>query len=316
MADNVIKMEEEFAKKANEIYEDNNQALKNNLTGATDMIGKILGGQDAESILSNLMTLNDSDFALISELMLDQLERSLKDPTATLQIAQVMNANGQKVEEVIMGLKAFIFNVDKMEEFKEYSQRKRDFVKRLFLIYVNAFSEIEGIAKKTITIPIQLISEDAKIPEYARAGDAGLDVFAVEDVDILPGQTIVAKTGIKVAIPRGYELQVRPKSGRSAKSKLRVANTPGTIDSGYRDEVGIILENIEPAITDIAYDFDENGRPVIASIAHGSTIHIAKGEKIAQLVLSEVNTAAFEAVSEIENIGENRGGGFGSTGLK
>jgi hypothetical protein len=87
MADNVIKMEEEFAKKANGIYEDNNQALKNNLTGATDMIGKILGGQDAESILSNLMILNDSDFALISELMLDQLERSLKDPTAALQIA-------------------------------------------------------------------------------------------------------------------------------------------------------------------------------------------------------------------------------------
>lgn len=278
MANNVINLQNEFNEKAEKIGQEQKENFISNLTGVSENINAILSGENAEDILGNLMALNDNDFNLISEIMLDQIERSLKDPTVPLQIAQIMNANGQKVEEVIAGLKAFIFGVDKMEEFKDLPQRKRDFIKRLFLHYVNAFSEIEGLAKKTITIPIQLISEDAKMPQYARAGDAGLDVFAIEDIDILPGQTVIAKTGIKVAIPRGYELQVRPKSGRSAKSKLRVANTPGTIDSGYRDEIGIILENIEPAITDITYDFDENGKPVITSIAHGSTIHIAKGE--------------------------------------
>jgi dUTP pyrophosphatase len=124
------------------------------------------------------------------------------------------------------------------------------------------------------------MTEEAKVPTYARAGDAGLDVYAIEEMDIKPGETIIAKTGIKVVVPRGYELQVRPKSGRSAKSKLRVANAPGTIDSGYRDEIGIILENIEPAIVDITYDFVD-GKPVINSILHGTTIHIGKGEKIA-----------------------------------
>ena len=154
------------------------------------------------------------------------------------------------------------------------------------------------------------------MPAYARVGDAGMDVFALEDITINPGETKIIPIGIKVAIPSGYELQVRPKSGRAAKTKLRVANTPGTIDSGYRDEVGVIIENIEPNIADLTYDFNDDGKPVITSVLHGKSYTICKGEKFAQLVLSEVPTATWTQVDTIEAFEGNRGGGFGSTGLK
>ena len=87
-------------------------------------------------------------------------------------------------------------------------------------------------------------------------------------------------------------------------------------DSGYREEIGVILDNISPKIEDISYEFDEDGKPIITSILHGKSYTIEKGEKIAQLVLAEVCTAAFYEVDSVEGIGDDRGGGFGSTGLK
>ncbi|MFA6780365.1 MAG: hypothetical protein WCU80_11400, partial [Paludibacteraceae bacterium] len=128
---------------------------------------------------------------------------------------------------------------------------------------------------------------------------------------IAPGETKLIPVGFKVAIPFGYELQVRPKSGRSLRSKLRIANTPGTIDSGYRDEVGIIIDNIEPFIK--SADIDENGR--LFNVLFGQSYTIGKGEKFAQLVLNEVPKVTFYETDNIGEIGEDRGGGFGSTGL-
>jgi dUTP pyrophosphatase len=140
-----------------------------------------------------------------------------------------------------------------------------------------------------------------------------MEIYLTEDVTIHPGETKLIPTGIKVALPLGYELQVRPKSGRSLKSKLRIANTPGTIDAGYRDEIGIIVDNIDQVIK--GGELDEAGR--LTDILWGSDITLEKGEKIAQLVLSEVPKAVFyevESVAAIENDG--REGGFGSTGDK
>ena len=204
------------------------------------------------------------------------------------------------------------------------------------MIIINAISETQGVSKKIIEIPIEVM-EDGKVPSYARLGDAGLDIYSTEEIQVLPGETKLIHTGLKVAIPRGYELQVRPKSGISLKTKLRVANTPGTIDSGYRDEVCVIIENIDPPIKDITYDFDENGKIIITSILHGAPYTIEKGQKIAQItaygncgnshlavhlpynehVLNEVVVANFNEVGNISDVeGEDRGGGFGSTGLK
>lgn len=139
---------------------------------------------------------------------------------------------------------------------------------------------------------IEKCHEDAVIPSYAKSGDAGMDVYAIEDVILMPGETDIVPIGIKVAIPDGYELQVRPRSGLSLKTSLRVANAPGTIDSGYRDEICVIMTNIS----------DEN----IAIIK--------KGDRIAQFVLQQVPRVEWEEVNSVSKIGEDRGGGFGSTG--
>jgi dUTP pyrophosphatase len=180
-------------------------------------------------------------------------------------------------------------------------------------LIINSISAGEGAAKKLIKIPIQLCHPDAKIPTYANIGDAGLDLYALDDYTINPGETRLIPTGIKVAIPRGYELQVRPKSGRALKTKLRVANTPGTIDAGYRDEVAVIIENVDTPIKDITYGFDENGNIIIKSILHGSPFYIEKGTKFAQLVLNETPTASFVEVQDIHEIEGDRNGGFGSS---
>ena len=87
----------------------------------------------------------------------------------------------------------------------------------------------EGIASRVVKIPIEVLNSNVRLPEYAHDTDAGLDIFALEEITINPGETKIIPTGIKVAVPEGYELQVRPKSGRCVKTKLRIANTPGTI---------------------------------------------------------------------------------------
>jgi dUTP pyrophosphatase len=180
----------------------------------------------------------------------------------------------------------------------------------------NAINDTEGIAKRIVRIPFEFCRDEVRVPEYAHVTDSGMDLYALDDYTIHPGETVLIPTGIKVALPPGYELQVRPKSGRALKTKLRIANTPGTIDAGYRDEIEVIIENIEAPIKDITYSFDSKGYPVITSIEHGSDMFIGKGEKFAQLVLMEVPKAALFEVSSVQDYGEDREGGFGSTGLK
>jgi dUTP pyrophosphatase len=227
-------------------------------------------------------------------------------------MVQSMNLAGLKAENVREQYEQIYDEIDK--QMGEYlSNQKRDFLKQMLAITYNALAEAEGVAKKNILIPIEYCRTEAKMPAYAHLTDSGMDVFALDDITIAPGETKLISTGIKVAIPAGYELQVRPKSGRCLKTKLRVANTPGTIDAGYRDEIGVIIDNIEPFIK--SAEMDENGR--LYNVEFGSSYTIGKGEKFAQLVLMEVPKAVFyqvENVSEVANDGRN--GGFGSTGVK
>lgn len=265
--------------------------------------------------LGALLSLPDEEFKIVSSIILMELEKSLNNINDKVILVQGMNAAGIKAEDISMSYFQISQQID--EQMSDIlSKPKRDFLKRMLGMVVNAVNETEGATKRVINIPIEFCNKDAKMPVYARIGDAGMDIFALEDIEVNPGETKLIPTGIKVAIPIGYELQVRPKSGRALKTKLRVANTPGTIDSGYRDEIGVIIENIESPIKNITYEFDSHGRPIITSIEHGRPFIIEKGSKFAQLVLSEVPTASFYQVDSVNNIGENRGGGFGSTGVK
>ena len=274
-----------------------------------DKLNPNFGGFDGVGLL---LALPEEQFALLAPTFLLELEKSINNSNDQFAMAQAMNTSGYRIEDVQKAFQEICKQVD--EQMSDtLSAQKREFLKSLVGITYNAVAAADGIAKRHILIPIEYCHEDAKMPTYAHLTDAGMDIYLTEDVIIHPGETKLIPTGIKVAIPLGYELQVRPKSGRSLNSKLRIANTPGTIDAGYRDEICIIADNIDQIVK--GAEMDASG--ALCGILWGSDITLEKGEKIAQLVLSEVPKAVFyevESVAAIENDG--RKGGFGSTGNK
>ena len=144
----------------------------------------------------------------------------------------------------------------------------------------------------TIAIRISRLphGEGLPLPSYATPGAAGMDVVAAEDLDLAPGQRHAVATGFRLAIPDGYEIQVRPRSGLAFKHGISVPNTPGTIDSDYRGELKILLIN------------------------HGSEpFAVRRGERIAQLVPAAVTRAEFEESADLCETDRGHGG-FGSTG--
>lgn len=128
------------------------------------------------------------------------------------------------------------------------------------------------------------------LPAYATEGAAGMDVVSAQDVTLAPGARQAVETGLSIAIPAGYEVQVRPRSGLALKHGVTVANAPGTIDSDYRGELKVILINLGSAAFDIR-----------------------RGDRVAQLVLAPVTRAAWVAVDQLEETARGEGG-FGSTG--
>ena len=289
---------------------------KSDLEQVLKLFNDVMGTEEDKSFgdaLTSLFNMDDEKFALISPGIPQSVQQSVNNPNDKLGLVQALNANGATAEDLVTSFNTISDAIDSIEEI---SQIKRDFLKSLLAALTNAVNETEGIAKRFVQIPVELCHPDAKIPQYANTSDSGMDVYALDDYTIAPGETKLIPTGIKLALPPGYEIQVRPKSGRALKTKLRIANTPGTVDAGYRDEIKVIVENIEPPIKDIEYDFNDNGTPIIKSILHGAAHIIGKGEKFCQLVLMEVPKAALYRVEQVDEIGENRGGGFGSTGLK
>jgi dUTP pyrophosphatase len=133
--------------------------------------------------------------------------------------------------------------------------------------------------------------EGLPAPAYASAGAAGMDVVSAEDVTLAPGARHAVATGFAMAIPDGYEVQVRPRSGLALKHGVTCLNTPGTIDSDYRGEVKVILANL-------------GDQPFV----------IARGDRIAQLVPAPVQRARFAEVGSLDQTARGAGG-FGSTGV-
>lgn len=268
---------------------------------------------DIKPVLGAL-SLPEKEFALVNGIILFELEKQLNNSNEKLLMVQGLNAAGLKAEALTESFLELIEGVDR-EFTGKLSQQKIDFLKTFLGLFVEAISSTEGVAKRLVPLPFELIHKEAKLPTYAKIGDAGADIYAVEDITIHPGETVVVPTGLKVATPLGYELQVRPRSGLSLKTPLRIANSPGTIDSGYRDEVGVIVWNSDPKIKDIEFEYDEQGRTILRSIEHGQSYTITQGMRFAQLALSEVPTMAPYQVEKVQDIGEDRMGGFGSSGL-
>lgn len=180
------------------------------------------------------------------------------------------------------------------DEDETISDKKKAFIHTMMESVLDVYARLLVSGRQTVKVKITKLNPDAIIPEYAHVTDAGCDVCAVEEVTIGAGETKIVKTGLAVAIPVGYEIQVRPRSGLSYKTKLRVANAPGTIDTDYRGEIGIIINNT------------------------GDTPYVVdKGMKIAQLLIAPTPMITWEEVDSVEELGStDRGaGGFGSTGV-
>ena len=142
-----------------------------------------------------------------------------------------------------------------------------------------------------MTVKFRRIDPSAELPTYAHPGDAGMDIRSIEELTIEPGARALVHTGLVMVLPPGYEAQVRPRSGLALKNGVTVLNTPGTIDEGYRGEIGVILANFgsEP-------------------------FKVEKGAKIAQMVIAPCACAEIVETDEVDDTVRGTGG-FGSSGL-
>lgn len=193
----------------------------------------------------------------------------------------------EKKEELLASMRALVGPMKLTDNKKEMYRKVLEIVNH---IYDKA---LEDYTRETVNIAVELCKLDAKLPTYAHSYDAGFDIYLPEDFTIKAHEYgKIAPTGLKMAIPSGYELQIRPRSGNSVKTTLRIANAPGTIDCGYCNEIGVICDNVG----------DED-------------LEFKKGDRIAQGVLALSPKGIFNQVEDIMKVaGANRGGGYGSTG--
>jgi dUTP pyrophosphatase len=143
-----------------------------------------------------------------------------------------------------------------------------------------------------VQVQLTRLDPGVPLPAYAHPGDAGADLVSTIDIDLAPGERALVPTGIAIALPEGYAGFVHPRSGLASRSGLSVLNTPGTIDSGFRGEVKVLLVNAD----------------------HHSPVRLNRGDRVAQLVVQRVESADYVEVSELP--ASARGiGGYGSTGI-
>jgi dUTP pyrophosphatase len=142
-----------------------------------------------------------------------------------------------------------------------------------------------------LDVLIQRLDEGVELPHYAHPGDAGADLHTTVDVTLAPGERALVPTGIAVALPLGYAAFVHPRSGLAARCGLSLVNSPGTVDSGYRGEIKVLLINLDPA----------------------APIELSRGDRVAQLVIQPVEQARFRVVDALPDSARGAGG-HGSTG--
>ncbi|HEU5267321.1 MAG TPA: dUTP diphosphatase [Jatrophihabitans sp.] len=147
------------------------------------------------------------------------------------------------------------------------------------------------MSRDAVQVLVRRSAKDLPLPAYALPGDAGADIVAAADITLAPGERAVLPTGLAIALPAGYAAFVHPRSGLAARAGLGLVNAPGTIDAGYRGEIKLIVINHDTA----------------------APLRLARGERIAQLVVQRVESAQFVEVDELP-VSERGAGGHGSTG--
>lgn len=251
---------------------------------------KVLGNNDpsAYGVILSALQIDDKDFENAYPALEESISKVFEDKMVRKNIWEELNTKATTLEiemESINAMKEIIDSEDSL------SERKLDMLK-LFINYIeNITKEFFANPRPQIPVKIKKLRPDAVIPKYAHIEDAGADVYATEDITIKPNATVVVPLGFATSFSPCYRIQVVPRSGLSLKTKMRIANAPGTIEGNYRGEYGVIIDNIS-----------------------GVSIEIKKGDRIAQIMIELNYMMVFEEVDELED--SDRGtGGFGSSGV-
>ena len=197
------KAAQDIVKSAEEKQQEKRNVIEETLKQIQSMDGNTPGFES----VALLLALDEPHFAILAPVFLGELERSLNNVNDQLAMAQALNAAGVKVEDITKEYHDLCHQIDQ-QMAGALSVQKRTFLKNLLALTYNAVSETEGITKRNILIPIEYCREGAKMPTYAHLTDAGMDVFATEEITINPGETKLIPLGIKVALPIGYKEKV------------------------------------------------------------------------------------------------------------
>ena len=265
-------------------------------------------------IIGAILTLPDEQFEAIKANLFDSIEATFNEPATKVAFAQMINQQGLRIEDFSDNMDNLIQAVEELTvEDMELSDSKKDFLKFIFATFINSMEDSKMVSRRVISIPIEICRDGAKLPAYATDGSGAMDIYSPEEYVIGPGESVMIPIGIKVDIPIGYGLLIQPRSGLSRKSKIRIPNTPGLIDSDYHEEIGVIIENIDPPVKDIQLELGDNGE-IIDGTLHGSSFTIGKGERFAQMRLVEIPLVNWLPVSSLGSFKDDHGKGFGGTG--
>ena len=246
------------------------------------------------ALINKIASLTEEEIERMESSYDNLFEGMINNQELINETRRAMKAAGMTTTDIENDREGLYTLVKHMKETEHFSERKIRLLDKIVEITMSIYDKaIETGMRETVLISVELCKPDAKLPTYAHEYDAGFDIYLPEDFTIKAHEHgKIAPTGLKMAIPTGYELQIRPRSGNSVKTTLRIANAPGTIDCGYCDEIGIICDNIG----------DED-------------LEFKKGDRIAQGVIAISPKGIFNQVNDIMTIaGANRGGGYGSTG--
>lgn len=194
------------------------------------LFDKLQDNENSEQFLKQINTflqLEDDQFNQLKDIILDNIKKNFYDTSNLILIKESLKTDELTIDEIKYILNQNISSIQN----SSLSDSKKEFLIQVYNILIESLHRITNTEDNSIIIPIEIIdnNKEVKIPKYAHLDDSGMDIYTLEEYDIAPGETVLIKTGLKMQIPDGFEIQVRPKSGISLKTKLRIANAPGTI---------------------------------------------------------------------------------------
>ena len=295
--------------------EEKMEAFNNISMDSLDLLDKAINDPESNGlkVFFALLMMPDEDFEILRPLFQEELIKAYSEPQAQMQLVQAFALSGISIEELVNHTDEIVESMFSDPEI-ELNESKKDFLRIIFTAAANSVSSSTINPAHIVEIPVEICRENAKLPTYATNGSGAMDIYSPEEYNIECGQTVIIPIGIKVSIPHGYALLIQPRSGMSARMKIRIPNSPGLIDEDYHEEIGVIVENTDVSVKDVDIDPASDHAQLIKE--YGRLLTIGKGERFAQMRLVEVPRVKWREVNSLGTQIEDHGKGFGSTGVK